>query len=305
MGWTPADVPSQDGRVVVITGANSGIGLEAAKLLSRKGAHVVMACRNLDKAERARQEVGGSAEVRHLDTASLDSVHAFAAGLDGPVDVLVNNAGIMAVPDARSADGFELQLATNFLGPFALTGLLLPRVTDRVVTLSSMMHRFGHIDLRDPGFERRRYRAWAAYGQSKLADLMFAFELQRRLLLAGSAVRSIAAHPGYSSTNLQTHLQSGPGGVWAQRVQNAMASRRVLIQTAADGALPTVYAATAPDLPGGAYVGPSGPFESTGLPTIVGSSAASRDLDVQRGLWDLAVRLTGVDPGLPNRAVAA
>ncbi len=300
MGWSPADVPAQDGRVVVVTGASSGIGLEAAKLLSHKGAHVVMACRNLDKAERARQQVGGTAEVRHLDTASLASVRAFADGLDGPVDVLVNNAGIMAVPKARSADGFELQLATNFLGHFALTGLLLPKVTDRVVTLSSMVHRFGHIDLRDPGFDRRRYSAWAAYGQSKLADLMFAYELERRLLLAGSTVRSLAAHPGYSATNLQSHL----GGDRARRLQDAMASRRLLIQTAADGALPTVYAATAPDLPGGAYVGPSGPFESTGMPTIVGSSSASRDLDVQRGLWDLAVRLTGVDPGLPERAVA-
>ncbi len=300
MAWTLADVPQQEGRVVVITGANSGIGLEAAKVLSRKGAHVVMACRNLDKAERARVEVGGSAEVRHLDTASLASVREFVSGLEGPVDVLVNNAGIMAVPQARSADGFELQLATNFLGHFALTGLLLPRITDRVVTLSSVMHRYGHVDLRDPGFERRRYRAWAAYGQSKLADLMFAYELQRRLLLAGSTVRSVAAHPGYSSTNLQSHLVAD----WAGRAQHAMARRRVLIQTAADGALPTLYAATAPDLPGGAYVGPSGPFESTGLPTIVGSSRASRDLDVQRGLWDLGVRLTGVDPGLADRAVA-
>jgi NAD(P)-dependent dehydrogenase (short-subunit alcohol dehydrogenase family) len=214
--------------------------------------------------------------------------------------VLVNNAGIMAVPQARSADGFELQLATNFLGHFALTGLLLARVRDRVVTLSSAVHRMGRINLEDPNFERRRYQRWAAYGQSKLADLMFAYELQRRLLLAGSPVRSIAAHPGYSSTNLQAHL----GGRVAARAQDALARVPFMIQSAADGALPTLYATTAPDLPGGSYVGPSGPFESTGLPTIVGSSRASRDLDVQRGLWDLAVRLTGVDPGLPDRAVA-
>ena len=269
MGWSAADIPSQEGRVVVVTGANSGIGLEAAKVLSRKGAHVVMACRNLDKAERAKVEVGGSAEVRHLDTASLESVRTFAAGLEGRVDVLVNNAGIMAVPRGRSVDGFELQFATNFLGHFALTGLLLPRITDRVVTLSSMMHRFGHVDLRDPGFDRRRYRPWVAYGQSKLADLMFAYELQRRLLLTGSSVRSVAAHPGYASTNLQSHL-GGPSGSWAQRAQDAMASRRIFIQTAADGALPTLYAATAPDLPGGAYVGPGGPFESTGRPRSSG-----------------------------------
>ena len=298
MVWSPGDIPSQDGRVVVVTGANSGIGFEAAKVLSRKGAHVVMACRDLDKGERARAEVGGSAEVRHLDLASLASVREFAAGVEGPVDVLVNNAGVMAPPQSRTQDGFELQFGSNFLGPFALTGLLLPQVADRVVTVSSVAHRSGRIDLRDPNWERRRYRRWSAYGQSKLAVLMFAYELQRRLLLAGSTVRSMAAHPGYSTTNLQRFMP-GP----ATSFQTVLA-RVNLVQPAAGGALPTLYAATAPDLPGGAYVGPSGPFESTGLPTIVGSSKASRDLDVQAGLWDLAVRLTGVDPGLPDRAVA-
>jgi len=299
MVWSPADIPALDGRVVVVTGANSGIGFEAAKVLSRKGARVIMACRDLDKGEQARAEVGGSAEVRHLDLASLASVREFAAGVEGKVDVLINNAGVMAPPQSQTQDGFELQFGSNFLGPFALTGLLLPQVTDRVVTLSSVAHRSGSIDLRDPNWERRRYRRWSAYGQSKLADLMFAYELQRRLLLAGSTVRSLAAHPGYSSTNLQRHLP-GP----ATSFQNVL-ERVNLVQPAAGGALPTLYAATAPDLPGGAYVGPSGPFESTGLPTIVGSSKASRDLDVQHDLWDLAVRLTGVDPGLPDRATAA
>jgi len=299
MVWSPADIPALDGRVVVVTGANSGIGFEAAKVLSRKGARVIMACRDLDKGERARAEVGGSAEVRHLDLASLASVREFAAGVEGEVDVLINNAGVMAPPQSQTQDGFELQFGSNFLGPFALTGLLLPQVTDRVVTLSSVAHRSGSIDLRDPNWERRRYRRWSAYGQSKLADLMFAYELQRRLLLAGSTVRSLAAHPGYSSTNLQRHLP-GP----ATSFQNVL-ERVNLVQPAAGGALPTLYAATAPDLPGGAYVGPSGPFESTGLPTIVGSSKASRDLDVQHDLWDLAVQLTGVDPGLPDRATAA
>ncbi|MDQ2781954.1 MAG: SDR family NAD(P)-dependent oxidoreductase, partial [Actinomycetota bacterium] len=206
MPWSSSETPDQSGRTFVITGSNSGIGLEAAKVLSRKGAHVVMACRNLEKAQQARAEVGGTAEVRHLDTASLESVHAFADGLDGEVDVLVNNAGIMAVPQARTTDGFESQLGTNFLGHFALTGLLLPRVTDRVVTLSSGAHRMGRINLEDPNWENRRYRRWSAYGQSKLADLMFAYELQRRLLLAGSSVRSIAAHPGYAATNLQASM---------------------------------------------------------------------------------------------------
>jgi NAD(P)-dependent dehydrogenase (short-subunit alcohol dehydrogenase family) len=294
MVWRLADMPDQTGRVFVVTGANSGIGFEAAKALSRKGARVVMACRNRDKAEAARAEVGGDSEVRELDLGSLESVRAFAAAWEGRIDVLVNNAGIMAVPFARTVDGFESQYGTNFLGPFALTGLLLPQVTDRVVTLSSGVHRMGRIDLADPGFERRRYQRWTAYGQSKLADLMFAYELQRRLLLAGSPVRSMAAHPGYAATNLQRNLGSAVSTWqdWMQRIG--------LVQDAAGGALPTLYAATAPDLPGGSYVGPSGPLEQTGPPRIVGSSAGSRDLDTQYALWELAVRLTGVDPGLPG-----
>jgi len=298
MVWRLADMPDQSGRVFVVTGANSGIGLEAAKALARKGARVVMACRNLAKAEAVRAQVGDGAEVRELDLGSLASVHAFAAAWDGPIDVLVNNAGIMAVPFGRTVDGFESQFGTNFLGPFALTGLLLPKVTDRVVTLSSGVHRMGRIDLRDPNFEHRRYQRWSAYGQSKLADLMFAYELQRRLLLAGSSVRSIGAHPGYAATNLQQNL-----GRVALASQGWML-RLGLVQDAAGGALPTLYAATAPDLPGGSYVGPSGPMEQTGPPRIVGSSAASRDLDTQYALWQLAVRLTGVDPGLPGRLVA-
>lgn len=301
-------VPDQTGRLVVVTGANSGTGKEATRRLSAAGASVVMAVRTLAKGEQARAEIladnpAADLEVRRIDLSDLASVASFADSLiaDGrPLSTLVNNAGVMAPPTRNTTvDGFELQFGSNFLGPFALTGLLLPQVTDRVVTLSSVAHRSGSIDLRDPNWERRRYRRWSAYGQSKLADLMFAYELQRRLLLAGSTVRSLAAHPGYSSTNLQRHLP-GP----ATSFQNVL-ERVNLVQPAAGGALPTLYAATAPDLPGGAYVGPSGPFESTGLPTIVGSSKASRDLDVQHDLWDLAVRLTGVDPGLPDRATAA
>jgi NAD(P)-dependent dehydrogenase (short-subunit alcohol dehydrogenase family) len=298
MVWRLADIPDQNGRVFVVTGANSGIGLEASKVLARKGARVVIACRNLEKAEAARVQIGGDTEVRELDLGSLASVRAFASKWEGRIDVLVNNAGVMAVPFARTVDGFESHLGTNFLGPFALTGLLLPQVTDRVVTLSSGVHRMGRIDLADPSFERRRYQRWTAYGQSKLADLMFAYELQRRLLLAGSSVRSIAAHPGYAATNLQSNL-----GSVALTTQGWML-KAGLVQDAAGGAQPTLYAATAPDLPGGSYVGPSGPMAQTGPPRIVGSSAASRDLDTARALWDLAVRLTGVDPGLPAVAVA-
>ena len=298
MGWSTSDIPDQTGRVVVITGANSGIGFEAAKAVSRKGAHVIMACRNLAKAEVASAEVGGTAEVRQLDVSDLSSVRAFAGDLDGQIDVLMNNAGIMAVAQARTPDGFESQFGTNFLGHYALTGLLLPRVSDRVVTLSSMAHRFGRVNLADPNFEHRRYHPWVAYGQSKLADLMFAYDLQRRLLLAGSRVRSVAAHPGYASTNLQAHL----GGAWAQRAQGLLARVSPFVQGAAGGALPSLYAATAPDVPGGSYVGPSGPGEMTGPPRIVGSSGASHNRATQRGLWDLAERLTGVAFPLPGEA---
>ena len=293
MAWSYGDVPDQSGKVVIVTGANSGIGLEAAKALSDKGAHVVMACRNVDKAAAARESVGERAEVRELDLGSLDSVRGFAAGWNGPIDVLVNNAGIMAVPLARTADGFESQLGTNFLGHFALTGLLLPQVRDRVVTLSSNVHKFGRIDLDDLSFERRRYHRWTAYGQSKLADLMFAYELQRRLLLAGSEVRSMAAHPGYSATNLQAHLGT------AARLSQDLMMRVGMVQDARAGAMPTVYAASAPDLPGGSYVGPSGFMEQTGPPRVVGSTGASHDRDVQRRLFDRAEQLTGVEFGLP------
>ena len=299
MVWRLADMPDQTGRVFVVTGANSGIGFEAAKALSRSGARVVMACRNLGKAEAARAEVGGDTEVRELDLGSLASIHAFAEAWEGPIDVLVNNAGIMAVPFARTVDGFESQYGTNFLGPFALTGLLLPQVTDRVVTLSSGVHRMGRIDLADPGFERRRYQRWTAYGQSKLADLMFAYELQRRLLLAGSTLRSIAAHPGYAATNLQANL-----GTVALDQPAVDARRPGWSRTPPAEPCRPCTRRRAPDLPGGSYVGPSGWMEQTGPPRIVGSSAASRDLDTQRALWDLAVRLTGVDPGLPAVAAA-
>lgn len=254
MSWSPSDIPDQTGRVHVVTGANSGIGLEAAKLLAAKGAHVVMGCRSRERGEAARAMVGGSAEVRELDLSDLSSVATFARDLDGSVDVLVNNAGVMAVPLSRTREGFESQLGTNFLGHFALTALLMPRISDRVVSLSSVMHRVGRINLTDPNFQRRRYNPWTAYGQSKLADLMFAYELQRRLLLAGSPVRSMAAHPGYSSTNLQSHLDRQ----WTRRAQDALARMSLFVQSAEAGAGPTLYAATAPDVPGGSYVGPPG-----------------------------------------------
>jgi NAD(P)-dependent dehydrogenase (short-subunit alcohol dehydrogenase family) len=291
--WTPADIGDQSGRTFVVTGSNSGIGLEAARELVRAGAHVVLAVRDTDKGEKAAAEIGpggtGSAEVRKLDLADLSSVRAFVAELDGPVDVLINNAGLMAIPERRTADGFEMQVGTNFLGHFALTGLLLDVITDRVVTLSSAAHRMGSIDLSDLNWRRRRYQRWLAYGQSKLADLMLAYELQRRFVAAGSSLRSLAAHPGYSATNLQSRTES---------IQDAImgVANRFVAQGPDMGALPTLYAATMPDLPGGTYIGPSGFQEISGPPVPVGSTVASHDREVQAALWDLAVDLTGVTP---------
>jgi NAD(P)-dependent dehydrogenase (short-subunit alcohol dehydrogenase family) len=294
--WTTAALPKMDGRTVVVTGANSGIGQAAARELGRAGAHVVLAVRDLEKGERAAAEVPGDREVRRLDLADLASVRAFAEAWSGDLDVLVNNAGVMAVPEGRTADGFELQFGTNHLAHFALTGLLLPAITDRVVTVSSGAHRMGRIDLDDLNWERRRYRRWPAYGQSKLANLLFTMELQRRLDVAGSPVRALAAHPGWAATNLQGR-SGNPVLDVAMRVSN-----RFFAQSEAMGALPTLYA-VAEDLPGGTYVGPDGRAEQRGHPTVVGRSAAARDADVARRLWERSEELTGVHfPLTPSTA---
>jgi NAD(P)-dependent dehydrogenase (short-subunit alcohol dehydrogenase family) len=206
--WTSHDIPPQHGRTVVVTGATSGIGRAAAHELARAGARVVLAVRDTGRGAAVAAAMPGDVEVRRLDLADLASVRAFADGTDHPVDVLVNNAGLMAVPFRRTADGFEMQTGVNLLGHFALTGLLLPRITDRVVTLSSGAHRTGGLDVTDLSWERRRYRRWTAYGQSKLGDLLFAYELQRRFTAAGSPLRSMAAHPGYAATALQSRTES-------------------------------------------------------------------------------------------------
>ncbi|GAB2474838.1 SDR family NAD(P)-dependent oxidoreductase [Jatrophihabitans fulvus] len=292
--WTPADIADQDGRTFVVTGANSGLGAAAARRLAEHGAHVVLACRNTDKGEAAAARMSprtpGSVTVRRLDLADLASVRAFADDL-GPVDVLVNNAGIMAVPQGRTADGFESQVGTNFLGHFALTGLLLPTLRDRVVTLSSGAHRIGRIALDDLNWERRRYRRWGAYGQSKLADLMLALELARRLERDGSPLRSVAAHPGYAATELQSHTETFQDAVMGL-------ANRVIAQDADHGAIPTLYAATSPDAANGGYYGPSGPGEIRGAhPRPAATSRAARDEQVARRLWDRASELTGVTVG--------
>jgi NAD(P)-dependent dehydrogenase (short-subunit alcohol dehydrogenase family) len=301
--WTAADLPDLSGRVVVVTGASSGLGAVTARELTRAGAHVVLAVRDVAKGSRVAEGFAaggaGSWEVRALDLASLESVRAFAAGWSGPLDVLINNAGIMAVPQGKTVDGFELQIGTNHLGHFALTNLLLGSVTDRVVTVSSGAHRIGRIDLEDLNWERRRYRAWPAYGQTKLSNLLFSRELQRRLTEAGSSVRAVAAHPGYASTHLQDHT-----GSRVQDVLMASLGNRLFAQSDEMGALPTLYAATQ-DIPGDAFVGPDGFMEQRGHPKLVGRTRAARDTDVARGLWELSERLTGVSSGVAAAPRAA
>jgi NAD(P)-dependent dehydrogenase (short-subunit alcohol dehydrogenase family) len=286
--WTTVDIPNQTGRTVVVTGANSGLGEVTARELAARGARVILACRNTDKGNVAAARMHGDVTVRQLDLADLSSVREFADAT-GTIDVLVNNAGVMAVPEGRTADGFETQFGTNFLGPFALTGLLLPKISDRVVTLSSLAHRFGTMNLHDVNWDRRTYRAWPAYGQSKLADLMFSFELHRRLRRAGSTVGSLAAHPGLSHTNLHTHAGSVNAAVMG-------ALMRTIGQDAEGGALPTLLAATSPKARSGAFYGPGGIGHVRGNPRQVNPNSLSRNRDTARALWEKAAELTGVNP---------
>ena len=297
-GWTTANIPDQSGRTAIVTGANSGLGLITARELARAGARVVLACRNLDKGEAARSEIaaqvpGAELELESLDLSSLDSVRSFAAsfrdGHDG-LDLLINNAGVMATPRRQTADGFELQFGTNHLGHFTLTGLLIDAIEGRrdgrVVTLSSNAHKMGAIAFDNLGGERRYFR-WRAYAQSKLANLLFALELDRRLRAAGSSVKSLAAHPGYAATNLQ---HAGPPGIDSaiMRVSNALVA-----QSGEMGALPELYAATEPGLEGGTYVGPDGFTEQRGHPEPVRPNRAARDEEVARRLWEVSEQLTG------------
>jgi NAD(P)-dependent dehydrogenase (short-subunit alcohol dehydrogenase family) len=290
-GWTADQIPDQSGRVAVVTGANSGLGLIDTRELARAGARVIMAVRDLEKGRRAVASISGEVEVRRLDLADLASVREFAQALEGPLDLLINNAGVMAPPRRLTKDGFESQLGTNHLGHFALTGRLLPALLSatepRVVTVSSQAHRMGSINFADLQGERR-YISWLAYGQSKLANLMFCFELQRRASEAGTALKSLAAHPGYSRTNLQ--FAAPP--VYERAI---MAVTNVLFgQSAEMGALPTLYAATVPDLPGGSYVGPDGFMEQRGHPRVVTAAGKAYDEDAWRRLWEVSEELTGV-----------
>ncbi|WP_238007146.1 oxidoreductase [Dactylosporangium sp. AC04546] len=290
-------IPDQHGRIAVVTGANSGLGLVTATELARHGAHVVLAVRNTAAGGQAARRIGGDVEVRELDLASLDSVRAFAAKLsaDHPaIDLLVNNAGVVLLgPRRTSADGFELQLGTNMLGHFALTGLLLGNLAaarePRVVSLSSITHKTAHLDFDDLMFERD-YRATAAYGRSKLATTVFGVELDRRLRAAGSPVLSVLAHPGLTRTNLTPRAWEHRG-----RIGRAVAWLGLLAtQSVERGALPQLRAATGPGVRGGQFFGPAGLFETRGRVTEARLSREAADPAVGRRLWAAAEDLTGV-----------
>ncbi|MGA7158473.1 MAG: oxidoreductase [Acidobacteriaceae bacterium] len=310
--WSAKNIPSQQGRRVLITGANSGIGWETALELARAGAEIILPARTEAKAQdaiaRIRAQVPEArilAEI--LDLADLTSVRAFAArvveGFPGQsLDLLINNAGVMAIPKRElTVDGFERQFATNYLGPFALTALLFnsikPQPGSRIVTVSSSVSRFGKIDFTNLQSERRYSPMWQAYSQSKLADSIFALELQRRLTAMGSPIISTAAHPGYATTNLQV---AGPGeGDWMMRVSALLLQP----QDAAHGALPTLFAAVAPEAKAGGYYGPDGFQELKGDPAPATIAPAAKKVAVARQLWTESERLTGVrfdalpDPG--------
>ena len=280
------EIPRQDGRRYVVTGASGGIGLETARALAGAGAHVVLAVRNLAKGRAAAAQIQGAVEVGLLDVADLGSVRAFAQEL-GEVDVLVNNAGVLALPFGLSPDGVELHLATNHLGHFALTNLLLPRLTDRVVVVGSHSHHHGELDVGDLGWTRRRYRPYAAYADSKLANLLFLAELQRRLTAVGSTLRVTGAHPGATATGITGHTGS--------RVKTFVGDfgHRLVGMKPWQGALPTLYAATM-DVPGNTYIGPHRIRELNGWPTGVGRSRRALDPDLAKALWAESERLSGV-----------
>ena len=294
--WTANDIPDQTGRVAIVTGANSGIGYETARALANKRATVILACRNLQKGETAvfqiRQETPtAKLELMQLDLSDLSSVRQFAQEFKEQykrLDLLINNAGVMMPPSIKTKDGFELQFGTNHLGHFALTGQLLDLITTtpnaRVVNVSSMAHKFGQIDFDNLNAEKG-YNRSGAYGQSKLANLLFTYELQRRFQAVGIESAATAAHPGWTGTNLQSH-----SGFFSML-------NPVLGQKPEMGALPTLYAAIAPDVEGGDYYGPQGLFESRGYPTRVSSNARSHDTAVAARLWSVSEKLTGVHFG--------
>jgi NAD(P)-dependent dehydrogenase (short-subunit alcohol dehydrogenase family) len=306
-GWTADQVPDLSGKTFIVTGANSGIGLEAVRVLAAKRAAVVLACRNLEKGQAAIDAIrkaspGAALTLERLDLGNLGSVRAFAenfAKSHARLDVLINNAGIMAIPRRTTRDGFETQIGTNHLGHFALTGLLVGKLAEsapsRIVTVSSLAHtmgKFGALDAADLSLEDG-YSKWGAYGRSKLANLLFAYELERRLEGRFPGVISVACHPGYAATNLQSVGPEMSGSAVGKALMTL--GNAVFAQSASAGALPTLYAATAGDVRGGDFIGPGGPFKMMGAPIKQRSNRASYDADAARKLWDVSAKLTGVD----------
>ena len=299
--WTTENMPDLTGKVIIVTGSNSGIGFEAAKEFTRRGAHTILACRSMDRAQAARDLITASipdahAEIMGLDLANLGSVHLFAREFQekyARLDVLVNNAGIMMAPYSKTVDGFESQFATNHLGHFALTGLLLNVLlttsNSRVVNVSSSGHRMGHMDFDNLMFEEGNdYSPMQAYGRSKLANLLFTYELQRRYDAAGTDAIAVAAHPGSSNTNLSRHLEAK----WYFNIMKYLMSW--MMQSATMGALPIIRAAVDPHVKGGEYYGPDGFMEMKGYPVTVRSSKASHNESDARKLWDVSEKLTSV-----------
>lgn len=299
--WTPAHLPDLTGRRFLVTGATSGLGLHTALALGRAGASVLLTARDARRGQATLETVRAAArhpervQLGMLDLADQSSVRAFAETVTEPVDVLINNAGVMAIPRRETVDGFEMQIATNHLGHFALTGLLLERLLageqPRVINVASSAHRMGRIDLTDL-HGQRRYSPWLAYGASKLANLLFTSELNRRASAADTVMRSMAAHPGFAATNLP-YVAGEMTGASARRQNITRAMTNLVAQSAEQGSWPTLYAAVV-DLPGDSYIGPDGPFEARGYPKPVGRSSAARDAATARGLWEESERLTGV-----------
>jgi NAD(P)-dependent dehydrogenase (short-subunit alcohol dehydrogenase family) len=304
MKWTQNDIPDQTGRIAIVTGANTGIGYETARALAHKGADVTLACRSKEKGEAATQRIAaeqpsGRVTFAALDLADLDSVRSFAAAFTAKhnrLDLLVNNAGVMVPPESKTKQGFELQFGVNHLGHFALTGLLLDLLRAapgaRVVSVSSAAHRMGKMDFDDLDFTARGYKPWEAYGQSKLANLLFTFQLQRRFEAEGADVIAVAAHPGWTGTDLQRNA-------WYVRLMNVLVA-----MSPPQGALPTLRAATAPDVKGGEYYGPHGHREMRGYPVRVGTSEDAKNAQDAACLWQVSEELTGVEYVRPDEAGA-
>lgn len=280
--WTAADLPDMAGKTVAVTGASGGIGFVAAREMARVGAHVVLAVRNVAKGRDSADQMTGDVEVRLLDVSDLRSVRAFAETWTGPLDVLVNNAGVMDIPLTRTRDGLDVQTATNSFGPFLLTNLLLAHITDRVVWVTSQLHRRGHLHTDDLNWDTRPYKPMDAYNDSKLQIVLFSLELQRRLDAAGSPVRSVLAHPGIATTSLAAHSSA-----------NAINRFSFLLNDPEHGALPILYAATQ-DVPGNAYVGPDGIGSIKGYPKVRAPSKAGLDGDAASTLWVAVSEKIGV-----------